>query len=157
VAIQKVASFEGKFNRNIAEIEEKARKLVHKGGIHPVNVHDNPVMGASSSSKHFDILVTVFCLESASSSLEQYRHAMGNTLELLRPGGYFVLGTLIGHDAYNAGMCMGAKSAKFFTILNLSEEFVMGCLKEFGMDTETAKKLSLEDEGVLFLMVKKLR
>jgi len=58
---------------------------------------------------------------------------------------------LVGHDVYNAGTSKGAE--KFFSILKLTEEFVVKCLGEFGMDTGTMKKLFLEEDGVLFLMV----
>ena len=73
-------SFEGKLKKDVAEIEEKARTVVFKGGIHDADVHQRLVMGATGFSKHFDILVTIFCLESANSSLEQYKCSMRNTV-----------------------------------------------------------------------------
>lgn len=60
-------------------IETKTREVLLAGGLAHVDVH-RPACSLDSSLdvQQFDVLVSVFCLESACSSHEQYRNAMAN-------------------------------------------------------------------------------
>jgi hypothetical protein len=81
--IRRVAKNEGCITTPdlIAKIEEETRRVVKNGSILHANVHNAEVLGANqniNSSQQFDILVSIFCLESACSTLTEYKNALKN-------------------------------------------------------------------------------
>ncbi|PAV65432.1 hypothetical protein WR25_12525 [Diploscapter pachys] len=129
--------------------EEKARGVVKCGGIYFADVHQNPVV-PSMEGRQVDILLTIFTLESACQTYEQYKVCVKNMMNHLRPGGRFILGSVLEDDEYNSGRSV------MFTLLNLTETKILDALEEVGIDMGSVKKYVLNDEGVMFLMATKL-
>ena len=75
-----------------AQAREKMRAVLE------VNVHKQPVVQSvhykSPTCTHipeqFDVVTTVFCLEYASETLEEYSGAVKNATTLIKPGGFLV-------------------------------------------------------------------
>ncbi|CAI2349550.1 unnamed protein product [Caenorhabditis sp. 36 PRJEB53466] len=131
------------------DVEEKARGLVKCGGVHFADIHQTDVV-PEMSGKHVDILVSIFTLESACHTYEEYCKCVANMMRLLRPGGRFVIGSVLEDDAYNSG------TQTIFHLLNLREKMVLDALAAVGLDVENAKKYVLDGEGVMFMMATKL-
>ncbi|CAJ0941396.1 unnamed protein product, partial [Mesorhabditis belari] len=129
-------------------IEEHTRGIVKKGGILWGNVHLHTVV-PELPIKQVDVVLSVFCLESACHNFDQYINCMKNITRHLRPGGKFVLGSVLEDEAYNSGR------QKIFSLLYLTEEMIMRALGEADIDLESVKKYVLEEEGVMFLMASK--
>lgn len=75
-----------------------------------VNVYNEDVVrgvhfqnAAATIPKQFDVVVTIFCLEYATETFDDYRMAVKNALGLVRPGGYFVQGGVLEADEYAFG------------------------------------------------------
>lgn len=62
------------------QIEERSRRVVRDGGAIRCDVHQPNIFieDAVGLPPHFDILVSVFCLESACSTKDEYRKALNN-------------------------------------------------------------------------------
>jgi SAM-dependent methyltransferase len=160
-AIHVIARTEGvhlKNDKEVNEAEEKARKLVENGGIFKADVHTKDVLilndDQKPKDKMFDIAVSVFCLESACSTHDEYKQALKNIISLIRPGGYLILGSVIDDVMYNSGLSLVGDS-KLFTLLDLDEDFIENAMDENGMDLTTMHKYSLDNDGVAFFMIAK--
>lgn len=68
------------------KIEEHSRQLVRNGGALRCDVHQRKVFieEAVGMPSQFDILVSVFCLESACSSKDEYKNALHNMVGPMR-------------------------------------------------------------------------
>ncbi|KAI6241751.1 hypothetical protein M3Y99_00338100 [Aphelenchoides fujianensis] len=140
----------------LERMEEETRAAVKTGGILHANVHNEEVLGENPKidpGVQFDVLVSIFCLESACSTHEQYARAMRNMLKLLRPGGCLILGSVIEDNVYVSGM--HADKPRLFTLLSLKEEFIVEQLEENGIKTANMTRLGLVHHGALFLMARK--
>ncbi|KAI6214666.1 hypothetical protein M3Y94_00295400 [Aphelenchoides besseyi] len=140
----------------LMEMEEKARIAVKNGGILHADVHNENVLEQTStvkSNSQFDILVTIFCLESACRTYEEYSNALKNILRLLRPGGTLILGTVLEDQSYTSGICAG--KPKLFTLLSLKLEWIVDELIANAMETNEMTHLGLPSHGVGFIMISK--
>ncbi|KAI6225292.1 putative methyltransferase B0303.2 [Aphelenchoides fujianensis] len=140
----------------LQRMEEETRAAVKAGGILHANVHNEEVLRENptiNADVHFDVLVSIFCLESACSTHEQYARAIRNMLKLLRPGGCLILGSVIEDNVYVSGM--HADKPRLFTLLSLKEEFIVEQLEENGIKTASMTRLGLVQHGALFLMARK--
>ncbi|TKR57694.1 hypothetical protein L596_030363 [Steinernema carpocapsae] len=139
----------------IAKIEALARQKVNRGGIFHADVHQEKVCPFEAmSNREYDIMVSIFCLEAACSNYEEYRQAMKNMTNLLRPGGRLILGSVTEDSCYVAGM-RSQQNPVVFSLLHLTEQEIVDCLEECDFDMETMRKYALNHEGVLYLMVSK--
>jgi hypothetical protein len=84
-------------NESPKMMQELARSKMR--GIFSVNVHKDTVIQEifyqnpeykKEIPKKFDVLTTVFCLEYASETLEEYQNAVKNATNLIKNGGYLV-------------------------------------------------------------------
>lgn len=75
-------------------------------------------------------------------------------LNLLKPGGYLVLGSVIDDVIYNSGVSLVGDS-KLFSLLDLSEEFIEEQFETNGMNMSTIHKYSLPNDGVAFFLIAK--
>uniref|UniRef100_A0A0N5AVT5 Methyltransf_11 domain-containing protein n=1 Tax=Syphacia muris TaxID=451379 RepID=A0A0N5AVT5_9BILA len=153
--IQIVSRVEGSgLCADLQKIETESRRVIQNGGVYISDVHlDACGLEPSTSMPKIDVLVSVFCLESACSTHQQYREAMKHMLQLLRPGGRVIIGSVIDDDRYNSG------KLRMFTLLSVTEEEIICELRKNNIDTTENKlhKIILDDQGVMFLMgVKKL-
>jgi hypothetical protein len=161
-AIHVIARTEGlhlKNDKEVNAVEEKARKLVENGGIFKADVHTKNVLILNNDQQKpkdqtYDIAVSVFCLESACSTHDEYKQALKNIIALINPGGYLILGSVIDDVIYNSGLSLVGDS-KLFTLLDLDEEFIVKSMEENGMDLTTLKSYSLNNDGVAFFMIAK--
>ncbi|KAK7084514.1 hypothetical protein SK128_001344 [Halocaridina rubra] len=69
-----------------------------------------PCDGAMSNplspvSQRYDVVMSTLCLEFATTSLEDYRVMMGNVINILRPGGVFLMAGALGNTSYSIGQC----------------------------------------------------
>uniref|UniRef100_A0A8R1I4C9 Uncharacterized protein n=1 Tax=Caenorhabditis japonica TaxID=281687 RepID=A0A8R1I4C9_CAEJA len=132
------------------EVEEKARGLVKSGGIHFADVHQEVVVPAMGDQL-VDVLVSIFTLESACHTYEEYCKCVNNMMKHLRPGGRFIIGSVLEDNEYNSG------TQTIFHLLNLREQMILDALTNAGLDVANAKKYVLDGEGVMFLMATKLQ
>ncbi|GMS87304.1 hypothetical protein PENTCL1PPCAC_9479, partial [Pristionchus entomophagus] len=139
----------GSTDNVLEKVEKRTQELVHAGGVLFSNVHDSPCV-PDLPEDQVDILVSVFCLESACKNLEEYNTCVKNMMAHLRPGGKFILGSVIDDNIYNAG------NQRMFWLLRLTEQDVVSALADAGLDVENRKAYVLEEEGVMFAMLTKL-
>ncbi|VDP44813.1 unnamed protein product [Heligmosomoides polygyrus] len=135
-------------DEELNETEEKARAAVKRGGIMYANVHDSPVV-PGLKDRQVDILVTIFTLESACQTYQEYRQCILNVVRQLRSGGRIVIGSVLEDDSYNSG------NQVMFSLLSLTEHQILDALGSAGIDLDSVKKYVLNDDGVLFLMATK--
>ncbi|CEF64610.1 Methyltransferase, NNMT/PNMT/TEMT family and Putative NNMT/PNMT/TEMT methyltransferase, nematoda family-containing protein [Strongyloides ratti] len=144
--------------KQFEDFEEKARECVKKGGIFKSDVHSDEICDwdeCGIEEKEFDILVSVFCLESACSNYDEYKKSLKRLSNIIKPGGKLILGSVVEDDTYNSGVNSKSGKSTIFTLLHLTEKFIKECLEEVGMNMNTYKEYLLGNEGVLFLMVSK--
>ncbi|CAJ0597750.1 unnamed protein product [Cylicocyclus nassatus] len=127
------------------EVEEKARGAVKCGGIMYANVHDDPVV-PDMKGKQANVLVSIFTLESACQNYTEYCQCVKNMVNHLRPGGRFVLGSVLEEESYNSG------KGVIFHLLYLSEDQILNAMGSAGIDLDSVKKYVLKEDGVIFLM-----
>lgn len=77
-----------KNDKEVNAVEEKARKIVLNGGIFKADVHNKNVLILNNDEKKpkdvtYDIAVSVFCLESACSTHDEYKKALANIVSLI--------------------------------------------------------------------------
>uniref|UniRef100_A0A7E4W558 NNMT/PNMT/TEMT family protein n=1 Tax=Panagrellus redivivus TaxID=6233 RepID=A0A7E4W558_PANRE len=126
-------------------------------GILEVNVHKEPVVQnifykvdkSYEVPKQFDVITTVFCLEYASETLEEYARAVKGAISLIKPGGYLVQGGVLHANEYSFG-------GKRFRCHYLTQQNLVKNLKDNGMCTEDKNnnfKLIIHEE--IFILVSK--
>ena len=74
-----------KNDKDINAVEEQARKVVENGGIFKADVHLKDILILSDqepTDKTYDIAVSVFCLESACSTHDEYKKALNNIVSI---------------------------------------------------------------------------
>ncbi|KAK0418560.1 hypothetical protein QR680_013640 [Steinernema hermaphroditum] len=139
----------------VAKIEALCRQKVAKGGIFHADVHQPKVCPFEQmANREYDIMVSIFCLEAACSTFDEYRQAMKNMTNMLRPGGRLILGSVTEDSCYVAGM-PSKERAVVFSLLHLTEQEIVDTLEECDFDLSTMRKYALNHEGVLYLMVSK--
>ncbi|VDK50264.1 unnamed protein product [Anisakis simplex] len=102
--------------KDISEIESKARSLIRSGGTYQADITQAFLSNKHFMQKQFDIIVSVFCLESATTDYQTYCQSMSNMLELLRPGGRLILGSVVEDDRYMSD------DSTMFSLLSLTED-----------------------------------
>uniref|UniRef100_A0A0N4Z6K6 NNMT/PNMT/TEMT family protein n=1 Tax=Parastrongyloides trichosuri TaxID=131310 RepID=A0A0N4Z6K6_PARTI len=138
--------------------ESEARECVKRGGIFKADVHSEEICNWKENGIEecqFDILISVFCLESACSNHQQYRDCIRRLTNIIKPGGRLIMGSVIEDDSYNSGVSSKSGKPTIFTLLNLTQEYIKECLKENGMNMNSYKEYLLGNEGVLFFMISK--
>uniref|UniRef100_A0AC34GNA6 NNMT/PNMT/TEMT family protein n=1 Tax=Panagrolaimus sp. ES5 TaxID=591445 RepID=A0AC34GNA6_9BILA len=137
-------------------MQELARSKMR--GIFSVNVHKDTVIQEvyyqhpeykKEIPKQFDVVTTVFCLEYASETLEEYQNAVKNATSLIKNGGYLIQGGVLNADEYSFG-------GRRFRCHHLTKEQLLNCLKQNNMSTdekESCFKLIIHDD--IFILVSK--
>lgn len=62
------------------KIEAETRESVRGGDILHSNVHKKQILGKNPTNE-FDILISIFCLEAACSSMAEYKRALKNMVD----------------------------------------------------------------------------
>jgi hypothetical protein len=104
----------------------------------------------------YDVLVSNFCAESATDSMEQWYRFVENITSLIRPGGRLVMSTLKGASSYGVG-------AETFPAVNIMEDDLFELLIETGFDSNTiciesvpADRPSRHYQGLIFVTAIKM-
>ncbi|TKR77562.1 hypothetical protein L596_018510 [Steinernema carpocapsae] len=77
--------------------------------------------------KQFHVVSTVFCLEYASETREEYENAVESAVSLIRPGGYLIQGGVLHATEYSFGN-------RRFRCFTLTQEILIATLKKNNMD-----------------------
>jgi hypothetical protein len=80
----------------------------------------------------YDVLLTNFCAESATSEWKQWRTYMANILSVLKPGGWLVISALKGATRYSVG-------SQSFPAVDISEHELIELLEENGFPRKGIK------------------
>jgi hypothetical protein len=87
----------------------------------------------------YDVLVTNFCVEAATSNLAEWRKAFSNILSLLKPNGTLLMATLKNSTRYPVGH-------KTFPAVSISETDLTQALIEEGFDKQSIVIESVDAE-----------
>ncbi|KAI6241673.1 putative methyltransferase B0303.2 [Aphelenchoides fujianensis] len=136
------------------EMEQLAREKMC--AVLNVDVHKQPVVqsvhfkvdDSVEIPAQFDVVSTVFCLEYASETLEEFRRAVRNASSLIKPGGFLVEGGVFEADEYSF-------SGRRFKSCFIRKEDVLSALKECGHETTEGEGFHLINTDDIFLLVSK--
>ncbi len=111
-----------------------------------------PIEGAF---RPYDVVVTNFCAESATSDHAQWREFVVNIVSLLRPGGTLIMSALKGASSYAVG-------SRWFPAVDIAEEHLIELLEETGFSQKTlelrsipADRPSRDYEGLILSVAQK--
>uniref|UniRef100_A0A0K0E8A2 Methyltransferase-like protein n=1 Tax=Strongyloides stercoralis TaxID=6248 RepID=A0A0K0E8A2_STRER len=138
------------------EMQNNARKRMR--GVLEVNVYDDyPIKNIFFKvsddvvlPKQFDLVTTIFCLEYATETLEDYEKAVKNTISLIKIDGYLLQGGVLEASEYSFGETR-------FKCFYLKQQILIKTLKENGMevDEKTGNFKFIEHDGIFILISKK--
>ncbi len=103
----------------------------------------------------YDVVLTNFCAESATSDREQWRTYMANIVSVLKPGGWLVLSALKGASRYSVG-------PRYFPAVEIVEDDLVQLLEASGFARDgmevrsiAADRPSREYAGLLLAVARK--
>lgn len=79
----------------------------------------------SKAHESYDVVLTNFCAESATSEREQWQSYMRNIVSTLKPGGWLLMSALEGASRYSVG-------PRFFPAVDISRDDLVEALEENG-------------------------
>uniref|UniRef100_A0A914DM78 Uncharacterized protein n=1 Tax=Acrobeloides nanus TaxID=290746 RepID=A0A914DM78_9BILA len=146
--LKMIATHEGKNWTNLKKLEVETREKVSK--ILYCNAFENPaVQGPEHVVASFDIVNTIFTLEYCCNTLEEYQKAVKNVIDLVKPGGYFIMGGILEETWCSFG---GRK----FKCLYITKEFIFGCFRDAGLLVDEDKLCRyLEINGMFMICARK--
>ncbi|CEF64842.1 Methyltransferase, NNMT/PNMT/TEMT family and Putative NNMT/PNMT/TEMT methyltransferase, nematoda family-containing protein [Strongyloides ratti] len=140
------------------EMQDNARMKMR--GVLEVNVFDDyPIKDIFYKvnddvvlPKQFDLVTTIFCLEYATETLEDYEKAVKNTIGLIKIDGYLLQGGVLEATEYSFGETR-------FKCFYLKQHILIKALKENGMeiDEKTGNFKFIEHDGIFILISKKIK
>ncbi|KAK0420751.1 hypothetical protein QR680_014863 [Steinernema hermaphroditum] len=122
-----------------------------------VNVHKPDVVqgvhfstSAEPVPKQFHVVSTVFCLEYASETLDQYEMAVASAVSLIRPGGYLLQGGVLHATEYSFGN-------RRFRCFTLTQEVLLATLEKNGMcvDSKSSGFKIIHNDDIFILVSQK--
>lgn len=129
------------------EIRERVTRLLRCDASRTPPVED--------SNRLYDVLLTNFCAESATSDRREWRTYMANILSLLKPGGWLVISALTGATRYLVG-------ARSFPAVDISEGELIDLLQEHGfprsgieMRCVSADRATRDYKGLMLAIARK--
>ncbi|XP_061432955.1 nicotinamide N-methyltransferase-like isoform X4 [Lethenteron reissneri] len=139
--IQFVCRLEG-HSRNL-EKAEHLRSTVQ--AVLPCDILQNDPLLGSWNQGPFDCILSILCLEVACVSTDQFVAALGRMCNLLRPGGWLVLGTDLGETFYYVG-------SKRFHVLTVDQACVLHAVEAAGLTVQHMETYVLPEPppGVYF-------
>ena len=123
--------------RPCTELEVEARAQEIRARVSRVVVCDaskNPPL--DSGGRLYDVVLTNFCAESATSDPLQWQAYMANIASLLRPGGWLVTAALLGATCYSVG-------PREFPAVSISPEDLLELLDEIGFRRKDIRTLTV--------------
>lgn len=126
----------------VPKIEDESRKKVK--GVLACNVFNSAVI--RMNKPNFDVVTTFFCLEAACANVKEYKRAVTNIVNLLKPGGYFIMGGLLNQSWYKTG-------GKCFKCVRLTEEDLFSALRDSSIDVDDGQTFKyFNHEDVIFVV-----
>uniref|UniRef100_A0AAF5PVP9 NNMT/PNMT/TEMT family protein n=2 Tax=Wuchereria bancrofti TaxID=6293 RepID=A0AAF5PVP9_WUCBA len=121
-ALKMIASVEGSGWLQLEEMEQYTKSKIRS--IFHCNCHNKPSINAPKIlQNNFDIVATILCLEYCCSSEIEYKEAVQNVVDQVKPGGWFLMGGVLEETWCSFG---GRK----FTCLYLTENLLFEALRE---------------------------
>jgi NNMT/PNMT/TEMT family len=111
----------GDVARRASEIRERVTRLIR------CDASRRPAIEGPRAS--YDVVLTNFCAESATSDRGTWQRYMANIVSLLKPGGWLVMSALVGATRYSVG-------AQSFPAVDISEDDLVELLEENGCPRE---------------------
>ena len=96
----------------------------------------------------FDVVVSIFCLESACTNLVEYAAAMRNIVSRIRPDGHLIFGSVLEDTLYTFGVHK-------YHLLYLTRENILDAMTAAGLDTSADAYRSYEHDGAFMIMIRK--
>ncbi len=137
-----------------ADVERRAR-LIRQRVTHllPCDASRTPPI---REPEPYDVVLTNFCAESATSSRDEWRAFMGNIVSVLKPGGWLVLSALKGAKHYAVGSLS-------FPAVDILEEDLVDLLEDTGFSRKglevrsvPADRPTRDYQGLMFAVARKL-
>ncbi|KAM3717665.1 Nicotinamide N-methyltransferase [Dirofilaria immitis] len=126
--LKMIASVEGSGWLQLKEIEQFTKSKVRS--IFHCNCHTKPSIKAPKIlQNNFDIVVSIFCLEYCSNNEIEYKEAIRNVADQVKPGGWFVMGGILEETWCSFG---GHK----FACLYITENLVFESLREANLSVD---------------------
>ncbi|KHN73469.1 putative methyltransferase B0303.2 [Toxocara canis] len=147
-----IASIEPK-KQSALEMQQQARKKLR--AILKVDVHSDEVIQGvhykvgdtpQPIPKLFQVVATIFCLEYASETFDDYRRAVRGAVSLIETGGYLVQGGVLNAKEYSFGR-------RRFKCHTLTKQQLLQSLKENGMETENGANFKLIIHDDIFVLI----
>ncbi|CAG9536898.1 unnamed protein product [Cercopithifilaria johnstoni] len=121
-ALKMIATVEGSGWLQLKEMEEYTRSKIRS--VFHCNCHNKPSISAPEiSQNNFDIVVSILCLEYCCNSITEYKEAVQNVVDQVKPGGWFVMGGVLEET-----WC--SFSGRKFACLYLTENSLFEALRE---------------------------
>uniref|UniRef100_A0A1I8EVS5 Uncharacterized protein n=1 Tax=Wuchereria bancrofti TaxID=6293 RepID=A0A1I8EVS5_WUCBA len=93
-ALKMIASVEGSGWLQLEEMEQYTKSKIRS--IFHCNCHNKPSINAPKIlQNNFDIVATILCLEYCCSSEIEYKEAVQNVVDQVKPGGWFLMGGVL--------------------------------------------------------------
>ena len=108
---------DAQIERRANEIRERVTRLIHCDASRTPPIEGLPGL--------YDVVLTNFCAESATSDREQWRIYMANITSVLKPGGWLVMSALKGATRYSVG-------SQSFPAVDIWEDDLIELLEETG-------------------------
>jgi hypothetical protein len=119
--------------RRATEIRERVTRLL------PCDAARSPAVAGLRTP--YDVVLTNFCAESATSDLGTWRRYMANIVSLLKPGGWLVMSALEGATRYSVG-------PRSFPAVDISERDLVDLLVENGFPRQGIQLRSVPADRV---------
>ncbi|KAL6741686.1 hypothetical protein Aduo_014915 [Ancylostoma duodenale] len=148
VPLKMILTQEGNSWDDLDEMIALTRKKVC--GVFHCDCLANPSVEAPLAlQRNFDVVVSIFCVEYCCKSLDEYRRAIRNIAEQIKPGGFLVMGGI-----FEETWC--AFGGRTFTCLYITKEDMFNALEDCGMRVENDRKCVLyEIEGMYMVCARK--
>uniref|UniRef100_F1L9I4 Methyltransferase n=1 Tax=Ascaris suum TaxID=6253 RepID=F1L9I4_ASCSU len=146
--IKKIATIEGLAWSNVQQMETDAHSKVR--GVFHCDCFKRPSVNAPPSLLNkFDVVTTIFCIEYCCNTIDEYKSAVANVAEQVKPGGFLMMGAILKETWCSFG---GRK----FTCLYIDEELVVSTLRECGFLIDDPHSTCLfNHESILVLCSRK--
>uniref|UniRef100_A0A8R1TV52 NNMT/PNMT/TEMT family protein n=1 Tax=Onchocerca volvulus TaxID=6282 RepID=A0A8R1TV52_ONCVO len=145
--LKMIASVEGSGWLHLKEMEQYTKSKIRS--IFHCNCHTKPSISAPEIlQNNFDIVVSIFCLEYCSNSEMEYKEAVRNVADQVKPGGLFIMGGVLEETWCSFGGCK-------FACLYLTENLLFQALREADLLVDEQSNIYYCSNGIFLICCKK--
>ncbi|KAK6756225.1 hypothetical protein RB195_014556 [Necator americanus] len=142
--LKRILTQEGNSWDDLDEMIELTRKKVC--GVFHCDCLTSPSVDASLGlQKNFDVVVSILCVEYCCKTLDEYRRAIKNIGEQIKPGGFLVIGGI-----FEETWC--AFGGRTFTCLYITKENMLSALEDAGLRLENDRKCILYEYTGMYMV-----